>query len=66
VIVGGGVARGLVGRWDTLIEAVRARALPRYADEVPVELTTLGDDASLLGAVAIAVDAVVEGDRYPA
>lgn len=63
VIVGGGVARGLATRWDALLKAVRERALPRYAEEVPVEQTTLGDDASLLGAAAIALDAIAEGNR---
>lgn len=65
VIVGGGVARGLAGRWGALIEAVRERALPRYAEDVPVELTTLGDDASLLGAAAIAFDTVGGGGIRP-
>lgn len=50
IILGGGVAEGLVPRWDALIEAVRERALPRYASGVPVELTTLGDDVGLFGA----------------
>jgi glucokinase len=50
VILGGGVAQGLVGRWEMLCVEVRRRALPRYTEDVPVELTTLGDDASLLGA----------------
>lgn len=50
IILGGGVAEGLAPRWDALIEAVRERALPRYASGVPVELTTLGDDVGLFGA----------------
>ncbi len=50
IILGGGVAEGLSTRWATLIEAVRERALPRYASGVPVELTTLGDEVGLLGA----------------
>ncbi len=58
LIVGGGVARGLAPRWGELVEAVRERALPRYREHVPVEPTTLGDDASLLGAAVIAVEAV--------
>jgi len=58
LILGGGVSQGLEPRWPTLLEAIRQRALPRYAAAVPVELTTLGDDASLLGAAAIALDAL--------
>jgi len=52
IVLGGGVAQGLArGRWwDALLEATARYALPRYAGHVPVELTTLGDDASLLGA----------------
>jgi len=50
VILGGGVAEGLAPRWDGLVEAVRERALPRYAAHVPVERTTLGDDVGLFGA----------------
>lgn len=57
VILGGGVSQGLEGHWDTLIAQVRRQALPRYADRVPVELTTLGDDASLLGAAVWAYEA---------
>lgn len=58
LIVGGGVARGLAPRWGQVLAAVRARALPRYAEGVPVEQTTLGDDASLLGAAVIALETV--------
>ncbi|MCK9485208.1 MAG: ROK family protein [Dehalococcoidia bacterium] len=57
VIVGGGVARGLEPRWAEVLEAVEARALPRYRGGAPVEPTTLGDDASLLGAAVIALEA---------
>jgi glucokinase len=62
IIVGGGVARGLASRWEALLQATRERALPRYAAGVPVEMTTLGDDASLLGAAAIAFARVDTGD----
>ncbi len=58
IVVGGGVAAGLAGRWDPLLAAVEARALPRYRDRVPVERTTLGDDVSLLGAAVIALEAL--------
>jgi glucokinase len=55
LILGGGVTEGLRPRWDALVTMMRERALPRYADGLPVEITTLGDDASLLGAAAIAL-----------
>lgn len=61
IVVGGGVARGLEPRWSEVIEAVRERALPRYREHVPVELTTLGDDASLLGAAVVAFQEVGSG-----
>ncbi len=52
IVLGGGVAQGLARGpwWGVLMEATAGYALPRYAGNVPVELTTLGDDASLLGA----------------
>ena len=56
IILGGGVVDGLARRWEAVIEAVRERALPRYASDVPVELTTLGDDVGLLGAAIWALN----------
>lgn len=61
VVVGGGVATGLAARWDDLVRAVQTRALPRYAPGVPLSLTTLGDDASLLGAAALALGSTQGG-----
>jgi glucokinase len=58
LIVGGGLTTGLESRWEALLEAVRDRALPRYRDHLPVELTTLGDDASLLGAAVLALERI--------
>ena len=52
LILGGGVSQSLVTRWDDLIAEVQRQGLPRYAHHAPVELTTLGDDAGLLGAAA--------------
>lgn len=58
VILGGGVARGLAEDWwPEVLEATGRFALPRYEGVVPVELTTLGDDASLLGAAIWATSA---------
>lgn len=57
IVLGGGVTAGLRPRWETLIDLVRETALPRYADRVPIEPTTLGDDASLLGAALAALGA---------
>ena len=51
VIVGGGVVHSLQSRWDEVIEAVRTYSLPRYQTRgVPVSITQLGDDVSLIGA----------------
>lgn len=61
VILGGGVAQGLAREawWERLLDATARYALPRYEGRVPLELTTLGDDASLLGAAIWATDASV-------
>ncbi len=51
VIVGGGVVHSLESRWDEVIDAVRTYALPRYQTRgIPVSVTQLGDDVSLIGA----------------
>ena len=51
VVVGGGVVHSLENRWDELIKAVETYGLPRYRTRgVPVSVTELGDDVSLLGA----------------
>ena len=57
IVLGGGLVGELAPRWDELLERTRDFALPRYAGGVPVERTTLGDDASLLGASLIALQA---------
>ena len=55
VIVGGGVVHSLENRWDEVIETVRTYGLPRYQTRgVPVSVTQLGDDVSLLGASVLA------------
>ncbi len=51
VIVGGGVVHSLGNRWDEVIAATKLYALPRYETRgIPVSITDLGDDVSLLGA----------------
>lgn len=61
VVLGGGVAVGLEGRWwPSLLEQAGRFALPRYEGNVPVEMTTLGDDASLLGAALWATGGAME------
>lgn len=51
LVVGGGVVHSLENRWDELIEAVKKYGLPRYETRgIPVSITELGDDVSLLGA----------------
>ena len=55
LLVGGGVVHSLSRRWAEVIDAVRLYGLPRYATRgVPVAITELGDDVSLLGASALA------------
>lgn len=55
VVVGGGVVNSLSRRWDEVIDAVRLYGLPRYATRgVPVSVTELGEDVSLLGAAQLA------------
>jgi len=61
LVLGGGVAHALEPYWDRLLAAVGAHALPRYSDSVPLTLTTLGDDVSLLGASAYAFEQSVSG-----
>ncbi len=53
IYLGGGVAEGLRPWWSEVKESIRRHALPRYSGGVPVALTSLGDDAGLLGAAAL-------------
>ncbi len=51
LVIGGGVVHSLSSRWDELTDAVRLYALPRYQTRgLPLSITELGDDVSLLGA----------------
>ncbi len=55
LVVGGGVANSLRHRWDEVIAAVARYALPRYQSRgIPISITELGDDVSLLGASVLA------------
>ncbi|MGE3856500.1 MAG: ROK family protein [Dehalococcoidia bacterium] len=58
IVTGGGLVRELAPWWERLLERTREIALPRYEAGVPVEPTTLADDAGLLGASLIAIEAV--------
>jgi glucokinase len=53
MLIGGGVSEGLRRHWLEVDAAVRRHSLPRYRDGAPIAITTLGDDASLLGAAAL-------------
>lgn len=57
VTLGGGVMHGFDARWDDLVAAVRARALPRYEAQLPLARTELGDEIGLLGAAVVALEA---------
>ena len=51
IVVGGGVVHSLESRWNEVLDAVRTHGLPRYQTRgVPVSVTQLGDDVSLIGA----------------
>ena len=56
LIVGGSVVEGLMPHWDDLTARVQQRGLLRYRDGVPIAISPLGDDVSLLGAAAVAFD----------
>jgi glucokinase len=54
LVAGGGVVEGMRPRWQEIREATRRHSLPRYSGGVQLEITTLGDDVSLLGAAELA------------
>ncbi len=58
VYLGGGVVRGLSPMWNEVKNAIISYSLPRYryAKSVPVEITSLGDDAGILGAMVIVLE----------
>jgi len=60
VIIGGGVARGGEMVLEPVRRVIAERAMPPYRD-VPVVASALGDDAGLVGAVALALDSAPKG-----
>ena len=51
LVIGGGVVHSLSNRWDDLLSAIELYSLPRYKSRgIPVSITQLGDDVSILGA----------------
>jgi glucokinase len=61
LVLGGGVMKGLRPRWAELVEVTRQQALPRYAEHVPLTISPLGEDVSLLGAAVLAFRLVGAG-----
>ena len=48
--VGGGVMQSLEVRWNDILEVTKKRALPRFRDAIPVQMTEFGDDICMIGA----------------
>lgn len=53
LVIGGGVTWALKHRLDEIIEMVSYTALPRYRKKVPIKITSLGENVSLLGAAQL-------------
>ena len=51
--VGGGVMQSLEVRWEDILEVTKKRALPRFRDAIPVQMTEFGDDICMIGAAAL-------------
>ena len=56
LVVGGAVTGGLQPYWDGLKNLVEDKVLPHFKDNVPLYVSPLGDDVSLIGAAAHAFD----------
>jgi glucokinase len=56
LVVGGAVTGGLQPYWSALHALVEEKALPHFKDSVPLHVSPLGDDVSLVGAAAHAFD----------
>lgn len=64
VVVGGGVSGAGDLWWGALRDAFRIEAMPSLV-ETPVVISTLGADAALMGAAALAWSSASERDRTP-
>ncbi|MFW6174317.1 MAG: ROK family protein [Chloroflexota bacterium] len=56
LVVGGGVVHGLQAYWEELGRRAGGYALPHFDGEIPLHISGLGDDVSLIGAAALAFD----------
>ncbi|MCH7906187.1 MAG: ROK family protein [Chloroflexi bacterium] len=56
LVVGGAVTGSLQPYWDDLRARIEDKALPHFAGRVPLYVSPLGDDVSLVGAAALAFD----------
>ena len=55
IILGGSVAEAIYQSfWDELLKATSNYSIPFYRNNLPLKITTLGENASLLGASVIA------------
>ncbi len=56
LVIGGGVVEGLRGQFKRISDSVLAHSLPHYRDKgsVPLSVTTLGEDVSIVGAAVLA------------
>ncbi len=62
IVFGGGLIEALGDRMLPAIEKqARARVLPSLKDVFKIELATLGDDAGVMGAAALARQSILEG-----
>ncbi|MHB1161055.1 MAG: ROK family protein [Chloroflexota bacterium] len=57
IIIGGGVSNAGPLLWDPMLETVRTRTMPPNRRDLEIVLAGLGDDAGLLGAVAMVTGA---------
>lgn len=58
LVVGGAVVKSLQPYWSELDALVERKALPHFKGNVPLYISSLGDDVSLIGAAALAFDLV--------
>jgi predicted NBD/HSP70 family sugar kinase len=56
LVVGGAVTGSLQPYWDDLKALIEDKALPHFKGRVPLFVSPLGDDVSLIGAAAHAFD----------